>query len=80
MLKLFDQEEWERVSEVRRKKMRECIKSGDDATNFLIKRLVAEVAPLVMVGTPAEKKRWTSLLVAAKHLADKSSGGGGCEK
>ncbi|KAJ7001540.1 hypothetical protein NC653_011831 [Populus alba x Populus x berolinensis] len=50
LLKLFDQEEWKRVSEVRRKKMRECIKSGDDATNFLIKRLVAEVAPLVMVG------------------------------
>jgi hypothetical protein len=45
----------------------------------LIKRLVDEVAPLVMVGTPAEKKRWTSLLVAAKHLVDKSSGGGRCE-
>ncbi|KAJ6937213.1 hypothetical protein NC652_011767 [Populus alba x Populus x berolinensis] len=76
----FTGKKWERVSEVRRKKMRECIKSGDDATNFLIKRLVAEVAPLVMVGAPAEKKRWTSLLVAAKHLVDKSSGGGGCEK
>jgi len=57
-----------------------AIDFGDDATNFLIKRLVAEVSLVAMVGNTTEKKRWACLLIAAKHLKlfhliDKFKGG-----